>query len=186
MPAGDGSQGGPEPVEYLVVATVRRPHGIRGEIFVALETDRPKAVFRSGRVLWLGDAEGRPVGGTLTVERARPQKDGMLLKLVEHGDRSAALDELRGRSLLIPAAEAAPAAAEEIHYRDLRGMEVFHAEERVGTVRGVMETPGGELLVVQRPRSSDLLIPFVKEVVRDIDRPARRIRIEPPEGLLEL
>ena len=186
MPAGEGSPGALAADEYLVVATVRRPHGIKGELYVALETDRPKAVFRAGRVLWLGDSEGRPVGGTLTVERARPQKDGMILKLAEHGDRTNELEALRGRSLLIPATEAAPAAAEEIHYRDLRGMEVFHGEERVGAVRGVMETPGGELLVVQRPRSSDLLIPFVKEVVREIDRPARRILIEPPEGLLDL
>ena len=126
--------------EYLVVATVRRPHGIKGELYVALETDRPKAVFRAGRSLLLGDSEGRPVGGALTVERARPQKDGMLLKLAEHGGRTAELEALRGRSLLIPATEAAPAAAEEIHYRDLRGMEVYHAEEKVGTVRGVMET----------------------------------------------
>lgn len=186
MPAGDGSQTPSDGVEYLVVATVRRPHGIKGELFVALETDRPKAVFRAGRTLWLGDAEGRPVGGTLTVERARPQKDGMLLKLVEHGGRTPELDRLRGHSLLMPANEAAPSAAEEIHYRDLRGMEVFHAEARVGTVRGIMETPGGELLVVQRPRTSDALIPFVKEVVREIDRTGRRIVIEPPEGLLDL
>jgi 16S rRNA processing protein RimM len=172
--------------EYLVVATVRRPHGIKGELYVALETDRPKAVFRAGRVLLLGDSQGRPVGGSVTIERARPMKDGMLVKLAEHGGRTAALEGLRGHSLLIPATEAAPSSAEEIHYRDLRGMEVYHAEEKVGTVRGVMETPGGELLVVQRPRSGELLIPFVKEVVREIDLAARRIAIEPPEGLLDL
>ena len=178
MAAGDG--------DYLVVATVRRPHGIKGELYVALETDRPGAVFRAGRSLLLGDSEGRPVGGALTVERARPQKDGMLIKVAEHGGRTAELEALRGRSLLIPAVEAAPASAEEIHYRDLRGMEVYHGEEKVGTVKGVMETPGGELLVVQRPRAGELLIPFVKEVVVAIDRTARRIAIEPPEGLLEL
>jgi 16S rRNA processing protein RimM len=181
MQAGDGSAN-----EYLVVATVRRPHGIKGELYVALETDRPKSVFRAGRALLLGDSEGRPVGGAVTVERARPQKDGMILKLAEHAGRTPALEGLRGHSLLIPATEAAPASEEEIHYRDLRGMEVHHGEEKVGTVRGVMETPGGLLLVVQRPRSGELLIPFVKEVVVAIDRAARRISIEPPEGLLEL
>src|SRR5688572_9119148 len=133
MHAGDG--------EYLVVATVRRPHGIKGELYVALETDRPKAVFRAGRSLLLGDSEGRPVGGALTLERARPQKDGMLIKVAEHDGRTAELEALRGRSLLIPATEAAPSSAEEVHYRDLRGMEVFHGEEKVGTVKGVMETP---------------------------------------------
>ena len=59
---------------YLSVATVRRPHGIRGEIVVALETDRPRAVFRPGRELRLGDASGRPVGGSVTVEHPEPDR----------------------------------------------------------------------------------------------------------------
>jgi 16S rRNA processing protein RimM len=172
--------------EYLVVGTVRKPHGIRGEIYVALETDRPKSVFGAGRTLQLGDSSGRPLGRTVTVERSRPQKDGVLLKLVEHTGLTPEVEALRGHSLLIPAGEAAPASGEEIHYRDLRGMEVFRGEERIGTVRAVMETAGGELLVVQRPRAGELLLPFVKEFVTGIDRAAGRIQIDPPEGLLEL
>lgn len=174
------------PGGFLVVATVRRPHGLKGELYVALDTDRPKSVFRAGRTLLLGDSDGRPTGGSLTVERARPMKDGMIVKVAEHGSLTATVEGLRGRSLLIPADEAAPAAGDEVHYRDLQDMEVFQGEERVGRVKGVMETPGGELLVVARPSRQDLLLPFVKEMVSRVDRVGRRIEIDPPEGLLDL
>lgn len=172
--------------EFLAVGTVRRPHGVRGELLIALETDRPTAVYAAGRLLHLGDPTGRPTGRTLTVERARPFQDGLLLKLVELQGRTPEVEAMRGHSLLIPAAEAAPAAPDEVHYRDLLGMAVVAGGERVGTVRDVMETAGGELLVVQRQGRRELLVPFVREMVREIDREARTLTIEPPEGLLEL
>lgn len=185
MATGGAPGSRPDPADFLVVATVRRPHGVRGELYVALETDRPKSVFRVGRVLWIGDAEGRPLGGKLTVERARPMKDGMLLKLGELTSLTPEVEGLRGSSLLIPAAEAAPAQGDEVHYRDLRGMEVHHDGARVGVVEGVMETLGAELLVIRRSSGAELLLPFVKEWVQ-VDRSARRIEIDPPAGLLEL
>jgi 16S rRNA processing protein RimM len=175
MQPGTGTGSAQDPTEFLVVATVRRPHGVRGELYVALDTDRPKSVFRAGRVLWIGDSEGRPVGGKLTVERARPMKDGMLLKLGELASLTPEVEQLRGRSLMIPAADAAPDQPDEVHYRDLRGMEVHHDGARIGP----------ELLVIRRTTGAELLLPFVKEWVA-VDRSAKRIDIDPPEGLLEL
>ncbi|HET8654272.1 MAG TPA: ribosome maturation factor RimM [Longimicrobiaceae bacterium] len=175
-----------DPTEYLSVGTIRRPHGVRGELAVGLETDRPRSVFRTGRVLLLGDAGGRPTGGTLTVEKVRSQKDGLLLKAAEFAGRTPELEALRGRTLLIPAAEAAPVAAGEVHYRDLVGMAVWVGGERLGTVRSVVETAAGELLAVERPGRAELLLPFVEAWVRRTDPRAGVLEIEPPEGLLEL
>ena len=178
--SGAGGEG-----DLLAVATVRRPHGVRGELQLALDTDRPRAVFRKGRVLQLGDASGRPLGRSLTVERARPIKDGILLKAAELDDRDAA-EAVRGRTLLIPAAEAAPAAEDEAPYHLLIGCAVIVAGEPVGTVQQVLETGGGELLSVRRPDGRELLVPFVKPLVRRMDLERRELEIEPPEGLMEL
>jgi 16S rRNA processing protein RimM len=171
---------------YLIVATIRRPHGVKGELALALETDRPTLVFRKGRRLELGDERGRPIGGSLTVERARTVPDGLLLKAVEFGGRSPELEALRGRSLLIAAQEAAPAAPDELHYRDLIGAQVVVGAHVVGTVREITETAAGELLVLRREGGGELLIPFVRDWIRDYDAIQRRLAIEPPEGLLEL
>lgn len=172
--------------EYLVVAIVRKPHGVRGEIALALETDRPTAVFRKGRRLLIGDARGRPVGGSLTVERARSIPDGLLLKTVEFVGRTPELEALRGRSLLIEVADAAPAGADELHYRDLLNVRILIAGREVGVVREITETAAGELLVVRRAEGGELLIPFVRDWIREVDLEARRIVMEPPEGLLEV
>jgi len=181
--AASGAAGGGE---YLVVATIRKPHGVRGELALMLETDRPGAVFRKGRRLILGDAIGRPLGRALTVERARSVPDGLLLKVAEFSARTPEVEALRGQSLLIRADEAAPTAADELHYRDLLGVRIVIEDREIGVVRDITETAAGELLVVQREVGGELLIPFVREWIRQVDLTARRLALEPPEGLLEL
>jgi 16S rRNA processing protein RimM len=178
-------QAGDEP-GWLIVATVRKPHGVRGELQLALETDRPDEVFRKGRVLELGDQRGRPVGRQFTVGRARPFKDGLLLTLNELTDRNAEVEALRGQALLIPTSEAAPPAEGEVFYRDLVGCEVLVAGERVGTVKDLLPTSGAELLVIRRRGAGELLVPFVAEMVKAIDVEKRTLELDPPEGLLDL
>lgn len=172
--------------EYLVVGTVQKPHGIRGELFVKVETDRPAAVFVQGRLLHLADASGAPSGKALTVERARRFKGGILLKAAEHTARSAELDELRGRSLLIPREEAAPLDEGEVFFHDLVGMRVMAGGEEVGTVADVYEYPSGHLLSVRRAGRGELMLPFVSEMIRRMDVAERVLEIDPPAGLLEL
>lgn len=177
----------PEP-EYLVVGTVRKPHGIRGELAVQVDTDRPGAVFRAGRVLHVGSALGGPDGRTLTVERARPFKEGLLVKVREHAGRDTALEELRGAVLLIPRDQAAPLDDDEVFYHAVVGMRVDTTEgATVGVVSELYETPGGGFLLGVRPeRGKEILIPFVREMVRRLDRDARVVEIAAPPGLLEL
>jgi 16S rRNA processing protein RimM len=174
------------PERFLVVGTVRKPHGIRGELSVAVETDQAGAVFRAGRVLTLGDARGRPTEEVLTVERARPFKDGMLLKVREYTSRTPALDALRGRSLLIPESEAAPLAEDEVFYHQLVGLRVLANGAEVGKVKEVLELPAGEMLVVRRPGADELLLPFVQSLIRRVDLAEGVLEVEPLPGLLEL
>jgi 16S rRNA processing protein RimM len=153
---------------------------------VRLETDRPDAVFTPGRVLRLGNPQGRLVEGTLTVERSRPFKAGVLLKTREHGGRSEAQDALRGATLLMERSEAAPLDDDEVFYHELVGMRVTAAGEAVGVVRGWYESPAGFLLEVRAAGGRDLLIPFVRSMVTRVDRAGRVLEIEAPAGLLDL
>jgi len=177
---------GDEP-EFLIVGSVQKPHGIKGELFVRLETDRPDAAFAAGRVLIVGDARGRPSDDRLTIERARPFKGGMLVKAREHGGRSPAQDELRGRSLLIARGDAAPPEDGEVFYHQVLGLKVItEAEGEVGTVRELYDAPSGPLLSVAREGRDELLIPFVREMIRRIDPAEGVLELDLPVGLLEL
>jgi 16S rRNA processing protein RimM len=173
------------------VGAVQKPHGIKGELYVRLETDHPEDVFAAGRVIRVGDAEGRPLDRSLTIERARPVKGGMLVKAAEIGPRDphgreSEVDALRGLTLLIPRGEARPLDDDEVFLHQLVGLRVMADEGEVGKVRELYDAPSGFLLVVEREGRSELLIPFVKAMVRRVDVEAGVLELEAPPGLLEL
>jgi len=176
---------GARPDDLLIVARVRRAHGVRGELLVAVETDRPRHVFRPGRVLHLADGSARPTGRTLKLRKMRPITGGALLTL-EGVEGKEQADALRGHMFLIAQRDAAPAGAEEVHYRDLTGLTVWNEGVEIGPVEDILQNPAGELLVVRDRRRREVLIPFVKEHVIAVDLEAKELRLRLPEGLLDL
>jgi 16S rRNA processing protein RimM len=180
-----GAVPGSDQGEYLIVARVRRPHGIRGEVLVAVDTDRPGHVFRPGRILRLADSRGQPTGATVALQSARPTTGGAILRLAGIGDRNGA-DGLRGHTLLIAAQEAQRAGQDEVHYRDLIGLTAVAETGRIGTVRDILDLPTGEILVLQGEGGREILVPYVRDIVVGVDLEARELRLRVPEGLLDL
>ena len=173
--------------EWLVVGQVSKPHGNKGELFVWPLTDSPEAVFADGRELLLGDREGQPGEDLekLTVQSKRQYRRGWLVTVAEILDRNAA-EDISGRYLLIPIDQAEPRAEGEHFYHELLGAEVVTVDgTAVGKVREVFDTDPAHLLEV-KGEGKVHLIPFTAQVVKDVNTEARRIVIDPPEGLLEL
>ncbi len=169
----------------LVVARVRRPHGVRGEVLIAIDTDRPDWVFVDGRTLMLGDGRGEPLGRRMSLRGFRPTPTGAIARFEGIEDREGA-ERLRGHTLLIRRDQAAPTEADEIHYQDLVGMEVTGPDGEIGSIEDVLEMPVGEVLVVRTIEGREVLLPFVREIVEEVDAEARRVSVRLPEGILDL
>jgi 16S rRNA processing protein RimM len=172
--------------DLVIVGRVRRPHGVHGELLIELMTDEPDAVYASGRRVFGGSVKGDADDDapTLTVAETRPFKDGLLVRFREIADRGEA-ETWNGRHLLVPEDELAPLAEGQVYVHELKGMTVeLSSGEIIGTVTDVFEVPQGLLLDVARQRGT-VLVPFSGDIVIDVDRARRVVRIEPPAGLLE-
>jgi 16S rRNA processing protein RimM len=169
----------------LIVARVRRPHGVLGEVLISVDTDRPRHVIRPGRILHLGDSRGEPTGRTVTLEKMRPTTGGAILRLEGIATRDAAAS-IHGATLLIEGSEAAPANADEVHYRDLIGLTAVADGRELGKVEDLLEIRMNQLLVIRGPDRKEILIPFISEMVEQVDVARGELRLKLPEGLLEL
>lgn len=166
----------------VLVGTIARSHGIRGQVIVNPESDFPEERFRPGVELFVRRA-GALETLTLTsvrFHRARPIVGIAGIDTIEQAETLAGLE------LRIPSEQIAALPAGTFYRHDLVGCRVETAAgETVGAVRDVEGTIGGSRLVVDGPRG-EILIPLAAAICTTIDPAARRIVIDPPEGLLEL
>ncbi|MBK0867480.1 MULTISPECIES: ribosome maturation factor RimM [unclassified Saccharopolyspora] len=169
----------------LAVGKVVKSHGVRGEVVVEVRTDSPELRFAPGAVLGV-QRRATAAPATLTVAAARPHAGRLLVVFEEVSGREAA-EQLRGSLLTVGSDELEPTAdPDEFHDHELEGLRVVLVTgEEVGVVREVLHTPAGELLSVGTPQDEEKLVPFVSEIVPEVDLAQGRVVLDPPEGLLE-
>ena len=166
----------------VTVGRLGRPHGIRGDVVVGVRTDEPELRFARGSRL---DTDPADVG-PLTVAGSKWHSGELLVRFEGIGDRDAAA-ELRGTWLTVDSATIAPPAdPDEFRDADLVGLSVRTLDGTpVGTVDDVLHS-GQDVLVIKSPDGRDIMIPFVKPLVPEVDVPGGYLAINPPEGLLNL
>lgn len=163
----------------LMIGRVIKSHGIRGELSVEATTDEPEIRFAVGEVL--KGKQGKKEH-ELTIKSVRAHKGRLLITFEEVKDRTAA-DSLRGTQFF-----AAPLEDPEddgFYDHELEGLRVIHAGKDVGVVTGVTHGPAQSLLEVDLD-GKQALIPFVEDIVPEVDLDQGELTITPPEGLLDL
>ena len=169
--------------DRLTVGRIGKPQGIRGEVTVEVRTDAPEVRFADGAML-LTDPEER---GPLTIESSRDQNGRLIVAFAGVADRNAA-EELRNTMLLVDASDVPPSEdPDEFHDTQLMGLRADLVDgSALGEVTDVLHLPHGDVLVVRREVGAEVLVPFVKAIVPDVDVAGGRLVVDPPEGLLDL
>jgi len=173
----------------LTVGRVAKAHGVGGEVVVDIRTDDPAARFAPGNTLRAKAPRGGPERH-FVVESARDHGGRLLVRLTGVDDRDTA-EALRGTLFLVDSADLPPIDEPDTYYdHQLEGLRVeTTAGQDVGVVTEVLHTAGGELLAVRRETVSgpgETLVPFVSAIVTSVSLTDRLVRIDPPEGLLDL
>ena len=164
------------------VGRIARAHGIRGQVIVNSHTDFPDERFRPGAVVFI-ERDGAVQPLTVTSVRFHRQRPIIGIAGVETMN---AAQVLAGRELRVPVAELAPLPGGTFYRHDLIGCVVETRTGRsVGRVEDVEGTPTGSRLVVAA-EGGEVLIPLVSQICTTIDPAAKRIVVDPPEGLLDL
>lgn len=150
------------------------PHGLRGEMKVETLTDFPQR-FQPGATLWAA-------GARYTVGGAHPHRDGLLVTFEGIETREQA-DALRGQLLEVPEGELASLGDDQYFRFQLIGMEVVDTNSRpLGRVAEVLDTGANDVYVV-RDDDSELLVPAIDTVVKEVDLERRRLVVELMDGL---
>ncbi|WP_369392139.1 ribosome maturation factor RimM [Streptomyces sp. CG1] len=166
----------------LVVARIGRAHGIKGEVTVEVRTDEPELRLAPGAVLATDPASTGP----LTIATGRVHSGRLLLRFEGVSDRNGA-EALRNTLLIAEIdPEELPEGEDEYYDHQLMDLDVVTEDGvEVGRITEISHLPSQDLFIVERPDGTEVMIPFVEEIVAEIDLEEQRAVITPPPGLID-
>lgn len=181
----------PQQLELLRVCRIGRAQGLKGEVTVQVFTDEPDYRFEPGSVLYTRDGEQE-----FEVAHSRTFKNRWIIHFEGVDDRDAA-EALNGTVLYGEADDPEDMLEEDAWYpKDLLGLEARFAEsnmlgapagQKVGKIVDVIE--GAQYLLkirLDKPVDGETstLVPFVDQLVPDIDLEDGYLTLDPPGGLI--
>lgn len=176
-PQGADQRASTPPTVEITVGVIGRAHGLRGDVFVDVRTDEPERRFGPGTAF----ATRR---GHLVLESTRRHGARLVATFAGVADRDAA-EALRGVQLTVdvPAGER-PADPEEFYDHQLRGLTAVTTGGRlVGRVSDILHLPAQDTLVLDVD-GHEVLVPFVSEIVTEVDLTNGRVVVADRAGLL--
>ena len=171
--------------DWVILARLVRPQGRQGEIVADLLTDFPERFAERRRLFLVVSETTSTPACEVTLEHHWLHKGRIVLKF-SRVDSINDAEPFRGLLVAIPASERAQLTDGSIYISDLIGCEVVDvvASTSVGKVTDVDRESG--LLIIQPPLGDQILIPFAKAYLVEIDLAGKRIEMRLPSGLLEI
>ena len=165
--------------EFLEIGKIVSTHGLKGEVRVQPWTDSPEFLTDFSTLYF---AEGKE---KLTVEKARVQKNVVLLKL-KGTETVEAANLLRGKVLYMARSDAN--LPENTYFiQDLIGLDVIDADDAsvvYGKLTEVSPTGANDVYHITKDGKT-VLIPAIRQVVIETDPDAGFMRIRPMKGLFD-
>lgn len=176
MKANSGSPPPGEP-EYLLVGTIRRPHGVHGELLMDVATDFPERLQAGVRV-FLGAAHVPTV-----ITACRGHARGLLIRF--HGvETPESAGIYRNEPVWVLAADRPPLPAGHYYHHQLLGCDVVdESRGSIGTLAEILVTGANDVYVVQTAAGRQVLLPAIDGVVLHIDIQKRAIQVRIPDGI---
>ncbi len=172
------------PESGLRVGRLLKAHGLKGAIKLELYTDDPDSRFVPGTVYTLQVPTDSPwFGRTLTLTELRWYNASPVVFFDGVVDRDAA-ESLAKVILWVDDVDARPEEDDAWYDHQLVGLTARRDGVAVGTVVRIDHMPAQDLVIIESD-GREVMVPFVKAIVTNVDIAAGVMDLNPPTGLFE-
>ncbi|SFB20242.1 16S rRNA processing protein RimM [Lentibacillus halodurans] len=168
--------------EMFNVGKIVNTHGVKGEVKVHRITDFDDR-FEKGNRLILQKENGQEL--ELEIDGHRIHKGFDLVHFKDY-DNINDVEHFKGRYLTISKHQLTELDENEFYYHEIIGSHVYLTNgEYIGAIKEILAPGANDVWVVQREKGKDVLVPYIEDVVKQVDVSAEKVVIEPMEGLLD-
>ncbi|WP_047151626.1 ribosome maturation factor RimM [Aneurinibacillus tyrosinisolvens] len=168
---------------YFTVGRLVNTQGTKGEARVISETDFPEQRYKIGQTLYLfHPSAAEPI--PLEIASSRQHKNFYLLTF--KGVTSInEVEKYKGGILKVRGDEREPLEEGEFYFQDIIGCQVYTEEgEKLGLVEEILQPGANDVWVVKPEKGKDILIPYIEDVVKEINIAQKRIVVHLLPGLI--
>ena len=175
--------------EFITLARVVKTQGRRGEVAAQVHSDVPERFAAGMKLFALPKAQELNAEGSrreLEVEDLWPHKDLLVVKF-RGVDSISEAEPLVGAELQVPSAQRAKLEVGWNYVSDLVGCMVLDRSREIGRIEDVQFGAGeAPLLTVANAAGKKFEVPFAEAYLEAVDVKQRQVRMNLPEGLLEI
>ena len=169
-------------MDYYQVGTIVNTHGIRGEVRIMATTDFVSERFKKGTVLYLFDKNGKQVI-SLTVMTYRHHKNFELVTFEGLQDINL-VEKYKGLDLKVADEGLQELEEGNYYYHQIIGLDVQNEDkEKIGNIYEILSPGANDVWVVKRQGKGDLLLPVIKDVIKNVNIDNNLVTVELLDGL---
>lgn len=170
----------------LRVGRLTKAHGLKGALKLELYTDEPDLRFRPGAQVSVQVPTDSPwFGQQLTIKELRYYNAAPVVFFEGVEDRTLAESLSRAILWVEHDPEARPSEDDAWFDHQLVGLDVVRDDSVIGQIQRLDHLPAQDLLVVVTSGGDEVLLPFVKQFVPEVNVDEGFVRVTPPGGLFE-
>jgi len=175
--------------QLIIIGKITKPVGLKGELRVLSITDFPDRFKKLKDVYLLNQEETELLTNSYTGEIKFSIKnvtvsDTILRITFDQYDSVEKVTFLKSCLICIPEKDRYKLPKNVYYFYDLIGCDIYEKGEMLGTLKKIENYGSAELFSVQTREGNIILIPFIKEFVKNVDLNKRRISVELIEGFL--
>lgn len=167
--------------DFYLLGKISRTHGLQGNVILKLDTDQPEMYEKLEGVFI-------EVNGLLVpffIEKQQWSRDNT--KIISFKNASLQQSEQTvGKDVYLPLSTLPPLSGNQFYYHEVLGYEVKDQQGKLyGTIRQINDQTSQHLFILDL-NGKEVIIPIIKDWIIHVDREARFITMDLPEGLLDV
>jgi len=166
----------------LKVGKIVNTHSLKGEVKVISSTDFEEERFKKGSKLLI--TRGNQLIREVVVQSYRNHKNFLLVKF-EGIDSVEEAEKLKNLQIKIDSDEVGELEENEFYFHEIIGCQVFDENDRnLGEIIDILTPGANDVWVIKGEEGKEILIPYIEDVVKQIDITNKKVNIEVMEGLI--
>lgn len=159
---------------------ITRRHGLQGNVILKLDTDQPEFYNKLESIFI-------EINGLLVpffIEKQQWSRDNT--KIITFKNASEAMvDQTVGKNVFLPLSTLPELQGNQFYYHEVIGFQVFDGETNCGVIKEINDQIAQHYFILNL-NGKEIIIPVIKDWILEVNRDEKFIKMQLPEGLLDV